>query len=106
MRLDYKTRLIWSLDKRQIHPFYKYNNNIGYIPADISVTSRNKHYTTSGLMELIVKLHTMKAIPKTDFRINHWLHTQSPAKINASKFMAYYKQCENLVKPSRKNLRI
>lgn len=102
MRLDYKTRLIWSQDKRHIIPFYKYNNNIGYIPADISITFRNKQYTTTGLMQLIVTLHRIKAIPQTNFRIDHWLTTQ----VNTSKFMAYYKECENLVKSGRKNLRI
>ena len=40
MKLNYKTKLIW-LDKNILVSFYKYNNNIGFIPAGIDFIYNN-----------------------------------------------------------------
>jgi hypothetical protein len=49
----YKTVLVWTLDKQKVIPFYKYNNGIGYIPADIHFQYRSKEYSTIKVMDAI-----------------------------------------------------
>jgi hypothetical protein len=72
--LKYKTCLILTKDKKKILPFYKYNLGIGFIPADIKFTYRNKEYNTIYIMNYIVK-----NIKKYDlnFKIEHWYNLES-----------------------------
>lgn len=85
-KLDYKTILVWSKDKKQVFAFYKYNNGIGYIPADISVTKHGKIYTTSGMMTIIA--NNYKNIIKKNFILEEWYKNGS---IDKTKFINYYK---------------
>jgi hypothetical protein len=86
-KLDYKTKLLLSRDKKKIYAFYKYNNNIGYIPADISITQRGKTYTTAALMTMIVNVHGIKRIPASSFTIESWFIKNN---INIKQFISYY----------------
>ena len=70
--LDYKTKLIWTKDKQYIIPFYKYNNGIGYIPADIMIHHRNKIYTTANLMTMIVECHKNHKHLVFNYTIDYW----------------------------------
>jgi hypothetical protein len=96
MKLNYKTKLVVTQDKNHILPFYKYNNNIGFIPADINIKTKNKLYTTAGLMTLIVRLHEHKILASlnTNFTMDIWYND---LKFNKSKFISFYKACEKAI---------
>lgn len=86
--LKYKTCLIWTKDKKKLLPLYKYNLGIGYIPADIKFTYKNKEYNTIDIMNYIAK-----NIRKYDLnhKIEHWYDLKS-GKFNKSNFI---KLCRN-----------
>lgn len=88
--LKYKTYLMWTKDKKQLIPFYKYNLGIGYIPADIKFTYRNKEYNTIDIMNYFAK-----NIKKYDlnFKVEHWYKN---GKFNQINFVKLYKNFYSL----------
>lgn len=84
--LRYKTCLISNKDK--IIPFYKYNLGIGYIPAEINFTYRNKEYNTIDIMNRIAK-----NIKKYDlnYEIKDWYDLKT-GKFNKMNFVKLYKK--------------
>jgi hypothetical protein len=54
--------------------FYKYNNKIGFIPAEINFTVKGKSYNTSNIMTLLSTLYKYNLIGtiSSQFTINDW----------------------------------
>jgi hypothetical protein len=51
----YKTVLKWTYKNNQLIPFYKVSGGVGYVPADIDFSYRNKRYTTMAMIDLLLK---------------------------------------------------
>lgn len=93
MKFNYKTKLV--IINKKLIPFYEYNNNIGYIPAEIQFTFKNKLYTTSKIMTLIAELYYKnKNLSQivSKFTINNWYNNEGE-KFNKDLFIKFYSQC-------------
>lgn len=96
MVFDYKTKLIKFNNK--LIPFYKYNNNIGYIPSEINFIYKNKTYSTIKIMDLLSKLYYNKKITpdiSLKFKITEW-YDNNGDKFNKILFMKYSLQLTKL----------
>lgn len=98
MKFLYNTKLIFF--NKKIIPFYKYNNNIGYIPAEINFTYKTKIYTTIQLMDLLSALYYKKKFNidiAHSFKINEW-YDDTGDKFNKILFIKYIIQLNKLNK--------
>jgi len=86
MIFNYKTKLIW-FNQRILIPFYKYNNNIGFIPADINFIYKNKVYSTINVMNFLIILYNNKKLKKTQFTNSYWYNKDG--KFNKRLFIKF-----------------
>lgn len=94
MKFDYQTKLVKLNNK--IISFYKYNNNIGFIPADINFTYRNKLYTTIYIMNILVLLYNKNKLSKISkkFIVNDWYIKDV---FNKKLFINFYNELNNFL---------
>jgi hypothetical protein len=94
MKFDYQTKLVKLNNK--IIAFYKYNNNIGFIPADINFTYRNKSYTTIYIMNILVLLYNKNKLSKISkkFIVNDWYIKDV---FNKKLFINFYNELNNFL---------
>jgi hypothetical protein len=92
MKFDYQTKLVKM--NNQLIGFYKYNNNIGFIPADIHFTFRNKIYNTSDMMTLLVLLYKNNKLLQLSkkFTIDNW-YTKNI--FNKKLFILFYNELKS-----------
>jgi hypothetical protein len=98
MKFDYKTKYKWVGKSNKIYtPFYKYNHNIGYIPADIHFTSRGKQYNTSNIMTSLATLYKYKLIGniKHEFTFDNWY---TDIKFNKNLFIKFTNELNIILK--------
>jgi hypothetical protein len=69
-QFHYDTVLLKADDR--LFVFYKYDNRIGYVPADISIEHRGHRYTTAEMMSLLYELFRNGNHPKENWSIEHW----------------------------------
>lgn len=95
MKFDYQTKLV-KIESKLI-PFYKYNNHIGFIPADIHFVLRGKTYNTSNMMTLLAALHKNKLLGNftPNFTISNW-YTNN--KLNKNLFVCFTKELDGFFK--------
>lgn len=94
MKFDYQTKLI-KTEKNNLVAFYKYNNNIGFIPAEINFTFKAKYYNTSNIMTLLSLLYKYKLIGHItpQFTINNWYNNNI---FNKKLFIDFTKELNKL----------
>jgi hypothetical protein len=91
MKFDYQTKMVKM--NNNIIVFYKYNNNIGFIPADIHFLYRNKQYNTSNMMTLLASLYKNNKLSKVskNFTIDNWYTNNI---FNKQLFIKFYKHLD------------
>ena len=64
---DYKTKFVWSKNKKHMYIFYYYKSSIGCVPTDINYKYHNKLYSTIDVMKELAKgefeYHSRKYVP-------------------------------------------
>lgn len=93
MKFDYQTKMVKM--NNNIIVYYKYNNNIGFIPADIYFLYRNKQYNTSNMMTLLASLYKNNKLSKVskNFTINNWYTNNI---FNKQLFIKFYKHLDSV----------
>jgi hypothetical protein len=102
MKFDYQTKLI-MIGKNNLVAFYKYNNKIGFIPAEINFIYRGKTYNTSNIMTLLSSLYKKNLIGKVSrqFTINDWYINNL---FNKKKFIDFNKELNVLFNSLQVNM--
>lgn len=83
-KIYYKTKLLWTKNKKHIIPFYIFNNNIGYVPADIHFIYRKKEYNTIIIMNALVKNITIS----DNFKCDYW-YDMNTGEFNKKNFIKF-----------------
>ena len=96
--MKYTTKLVWTDDKETLLPFYKYNMNIGCIPADIHFTYKEKQFDTTMVMNAISLLCKKKASKfEWNYQKSDW-YDQTGTRFNKALFMKLQNTCSKMCK--------
>lgn len=95
--MQYKTVHLWTSDKNELIPFYKYNMNIRYIPAGISFKVRNKEYSTVNIMDALNKMNMLKIKHSWNFTPEHWYNIRN-GTLYKTVFIKFHDSCLEIIK--------
>jgi hypothetical protein len=98
--MKYTTKLVWTNNKKILLPFYKYNMNIGFIPADINFTYKGKQFNTVIIMNAISSMCKKNAKFDWNYHINDW-YDATGTRFNKRLFIKLQNACSKTIKDMR-----